>query len=271
MNEVGPVECRKIEELDRSGYRLGKFLLRAEQHGEEFPVVSLSRALAAAHKSVVLWIDGQGKSALMDRKGRIVPGIRRLLDAGKVVLSPDLIYQGEFLSDGKPLTQARASTNSREYAGFTFGYNHPLFAQRVHDILTLVSFARSDELGAERVHLVGVNGAGPWVAAARAMAGCAVDGAAIDTEGFRFTDLKSYRDPDFLPGAVKYGDLPALLALSAPNRLFVCGETEVSLRIVKAAYAASGQLQNLNIDQELPPDVFKGIALWLGKADVNLR
>lgn len=271
MNQVGPIECRKVEELDRDGYRHRKFLLRTDQHDEEFPVVSLSHVRAAAPKSIVLWIDGQGKSSLADRKGRLVPGIRRLLDAGKVVLSADLLYQGEFLSDGKPLTKARASTNSREYAGYTFGYNHPLFAQRVHDILTLVSFARSEQYGGERIHLVGVNGAGPWVAAARAMAGADVYGAAIDTEGFRFADLKSYRDPDFLPGAVKYGDLPALLALSAPNRLFVCGETEISLRIVTVAYAASGQPQNLNIDQEQRPDVFKGIARWLGQTDINLR
>ena len=271
LSQVGPIDRGKIEEVDRDGYRLHKFLLRTEQHDEEFPVLSLSRARAAAHKSVVLWIEGQGKSALVDRKGRLVPGIRRLLDAGKVVLSADLIYQGESLSDGKPLTKARASTNPREYAGYTFGYNHPLFAQRVHDILTLVSFACSDKFGAEHIYLVGVNGAGPWVAAARAMAGGDVDGAAIDTEGFRFADLESYRDPDFLPGAVKYGDLPALLALSAPNRLFVCGETEASLRIVTAAYAASGQRQNLNIDQEERPDVFKGIDLWAGKADANLR
>jgi len=271
LDQVGPIECRKIDQLDRNGYRLGKFLLRAQRHGEEIPFVSLSRTPAVAHKSIVLWIDGQGKSAMLDGKGRLVPGIRRLLDAGKVILTPDLIYQGEFLADGKPLTQARASTNSREYAGYTFGYNHPLFAQRVHDILTLVSFARSDQVGAERIHLVGVNGAGPWVAAARAMAGEDVHGAAIDTEGFRFADLESYRDTDFLPGAVKYGDLPALLALSAPNRLFVCGETEVSLRFVTAAYAASGQRQNLNIDQQKLRDVFKGIAMWLGKADVNLQ
>ena len=37
----------------------------------------------------------------------------------------------------------------------------------------------------------------------------------IDTRGFRFRQLKSFRDPAFLPGAVKYGDLPALLALAA--------------------------------------------------------
>jgi len=101
------------------------------------------------------------------------------------------------------------------------------------------------------------------VAAARAIAGDQVDGAAIDTGGFRFAKLESYRDVDFLPGAVKYGDLPALLALSAPGRLYVCGETPRSLQVVTAAYAASGQPNNLEIEYKRPKDVFKGIAKWI--------
>ncbi len=110
---------------------------------------------------------------------------------------------------------------------------------------------------------IGVNGAGPWVAAARAVAGADVDSAAIDTGGFRFANLESYRDVDFLPGAVKYGDLPALLALSAPQRLWICGETEESLGVVSAAYAASGQLQHLNIDERHQQGVSARIVQWL--------
>jgi hypothetical protein len=263
LDQVGPVECRKIEEADRDNYLLGKFVLRTTRHGEELPVILFFPKRPLENRPVVLWIDGKGKNSLVDGQGRIRPEIRRLLDAGKAVLSADLLYQGEFLTDGKPLTQARASTNPREYAGYTFGYNHPLFAQRVHDILSLITFVRSEEFGAELVYIVGGNGAGPWVTAASAIAGANVDGIAIDTEGFRFTDLESYRDLNFLPGAVKYGDLPALLALSAPRRFFICGETEASLRLVTAAYEASGKRQNLIIDKEKSLDVFKGIAMLL--------
>jgi len=263
LDQVGSIDRRQIEELDRDGYRYRKDLLRARPHGEELPVVSFMPEQAPANKQVVLWIDGQGKNALVDGQGRIVREIRQLLDAGMTVLSADLLYQGEFLSDGTPLTRARASTNPRAFTGFTFGYNHPLFAQRVHDILTLISFARSDRLGSEHIHLVGVNGAGPWVAAALALAGADVDGAAIDTGGFRFAKLESYRDVNFLPGAVKYGDLPALLALSAPQRLWIAGETDESLGIVTAAYAASGQLQHLNVDERQRRGVSARIVQWL--------
>ncbi|UCE47434.1 MAG: hypothetical protein JSW47_17785, partial [Phycisphaerales bacterium] len=146
-----------------------------------------------------------------------------------------------------------------------------LFAQRVHDILTLVSFARSEQCGAERVYLAGVNGAGPWVAAARALASSDVDGVAIDTGGFRFANLESYRDVDFLPGSVNYGDLQALLALSAPHRLWICGETDLSLRLVTAAYAASGKPQNLTIEGQERRDVFRGIAQLLNQSEGGTR
>ena len=36
----------------------------------------------------------------------------------------------------------------------------------------------------------------------------------LEKTKFRFANLKSYRDPNFLPGAVKYGDLTALMKLS---------------------------------------------------------
>jgi len=54
--------------------------------------------------------------------------------------------------------------NPRESAAFTQGYNPPLFARRVHDLLTLISFVVPTNTRRETI-LVGTNGAGPWVAA----------------------------------------------------------------------------------------------------------
>ena len=70
-----------------------------------------------------------------------------------------------------------------------------------------------------------------------------MDKAVIDTQGFRFADLKSYRDVNFLPGVVKYGDLPGLLALSAPLPLWITGESNAAasadLGVTNSAYAAA--------------------------------
>ena len=62
-------------------------------------------------------------------------------------------------------------SNPREFAGFTLGYNHSLFAQRVHDVLTCVSDAKFHEQNPAKIHVVGVNGAGVIAAAACALAG----------------------------------------------------------------------------------------------------
>ena len=66
-----------------------------------------------------------------------------------------------------------------------------------------------------------------------------LNAAAIDTAGFRFADLDDWKHADFLPGAIKYGDVPTLLALSAPNKLWIGGEQAVP-PIVTTAYKAAG-------------------------------
>ncbi|MCH7729638.1 MAG: acetylxylan esterase, partial [Planctomycetes bacterium] len=223
-DEVGRIDRKKVDKQDHGSYLYFEDLVRTEKHGEELPMISFFPKTVDWNEQVVIWIDGYGKAGLLDDNGRAIPQIQRLLDAGTAVLSADLFLQGEFIESGKPAEENRVVSNPREYAGYTFGYNQTLFASRAHDILTLIKFVHGDEHQPKQIHLVGVNGAGPWVAAARAQAGAVINRAAIDTFGFRFADLTTYKDINFLPGAVKYGDLPALLALSAPNNLFIAGE-----------------------------------------------
>jgi hypothetical protein len=64
------------------------------------------------------------------------------------------------------------------------------------------------------------------VAAAMVECGDAIDGVAIDTEGFRFADLTDYADARFLPGAAKYGDLPGLLELVGNRPVWLRGESQ---------------------------------------------
>jgi hypothetical protein len=149
-----------------------------------------------------------------------------------------LFQQGEFLS-GTDGPQEQRLTGSREAAAYTFCYNDTLFAHRVHDVLTLIASVRHADPEPRRVHLLGSGGGGLIAAAARSLAGSLVDKMAIDTQGFRFADVKSIRDPNFVPGAVKYGDLPALLALNAPERLWIGGEAKIP-PVVQATYDAAG-------------------------------
>jgi hypothetical protein len=129
------------------------------------------------------------------------------------------------------------------YAGFTFGYNRSTPANRTRDILTTVAFARR---GGQAVHLVGWEQAGPWVLLARSLCGDAVSRTAADMNQFRFDKITSTTDEMLLPGAVKYGGLPALAALAAPHDLFVHNTTGSDAeRWLTPVYQSAGAAERL--------------------------
>ena len=233
------IERTKVAEQKLETCLVFKDILRLPDFGEELPVISFFPTARSWNGQVVVWVDGQGKRGMFNKEGGIHPEVQRLLDSGASVLGADLFQQGELLSSEQPLDEQRVVDNPREFAGYTYCYNDTLFARRVHDTLTLVSFASDQEHKAKQIHMIGINGAGPLVAMARAIAGNAVDNAAIDTAGFRFANLTSYRDVNFLPGSVKYGDLPAILALCSPHPLWLAGEKGRIPGVLQSAYAAA--------------------------------
>ena len=95
--------------------------------------------------------------------------------------------------------------------------------------------------------MVGVAGAGHWVAAAGAQARGAVSNLVIDSDGFRFVALDDAYADDFLPGAVKYGDLPGLLALAAPTKLWLAGEGNSGPLLTRDLYRVCGAESQLHV------------------------
>ena len=241
------IEIEAFQKEDRGMYLFLTGVLRLKKHQEEVPLMFVRPK--TWNKQVVIWVDGAGKSGLFNSDGSPKPEIKTLIDNGFSIMTMDVFGTGELVPEKAelPLRNRKVNTN-RQFAGFTYGYNHPLFAQRVHDILTVISFVRGNE-GATKFHLVGLNGAGLWVAAAKAIAGSAIDRTAIDTAGFRFASLTEFDDPQFLPGAVKYGDVPALLALSAGSEVWMSGEKELP-KLTAASWKAAGA--------GAPPTLFAG-------------
>ncbi|MCX7425616.1 MAG: acetylxylan esterase [Planctomycetia bacterium] len=244
----GTIECIARQERELGPWRLATFLLRNTPEHEEVPAVMLQPKEPGDRTAI--WIDSRGKQALFDEQGKPIPAVERLLSAGVSVLGLDLFGQGEFTADGKPIAKSRLNRSGSdawaEYAGYTFGYNHPVFSERVHDILAAVSFVKNANGGKAKVYVVGLAGAGHWVAAARAQAGAAVDRAAIDTAGFRFANVGAIDDPDFLPGGAKYLDLPGMIALSAGQPTWLAGEKDVP-DVIRAAYQAAGNPDRLTV------------------------
>jgi hypothetical protein len=107
-------------------------------------------------------------------------------------------------------------------------------------VLTALRFAQMTPK-IKTLHVVGWEGAGPWVAAARALAGDAVMRTAIDMNQFRFEMVKSTSDEMMLPGAIKFGGVPAFVALCAPHEVLAHNHAgTASGHLVKAAYDAAG-------------------------------
>jgi dienelactone hydrolase len=257
------VDHERNSEEDRGDITQFTGLVRNKRYSEQLP--GLFWLPENWNKRVVIWLTEKGKSGLVQNDGKPIEEVRKLLKDGIAVAGVDLLYQGEFLGDEK-MAQNRVVKNTREFAGYTYGYNHALFAQRVHDVLTMIAFAKNHPDKPERVDLVALDSTGPIAAAARAIAGDAVHSAALNTNGFRFAGLTNYRDVAFLPGGAKYGDVPALLALQAPSRLWVAGESADSLSLAQATYRAAGEEKQLTIGKasasELPA---AAVAYLLGR------
>jgi hypothetical protein len=64
-----------------------------------------------------------------------------------------------------------------------------------------------------------------------------VTAAVVDTGAFRFGKILEVHSTEFLPGGAKYGDLPGMLALNAPGRLWLAGEDDAGFAFVQQQYA----------------------------------
>lgn len=159
-----------------------------------------------------------------------------LTDSAKSSIASDLRAAGfRVLALELPLAgaeQVPRMDGDRDCASFTHCYNASLFARRASALgaaIRLGGQLNSSSGGPESVLLFGLGATN----AALACAACAlaahgsVTGLAVDTEGFRFSTT-GIHDPNFVPGAVKYGDIPTLLALTAPTPLWLAGEPNMN-------------------------------------------
>ena len=151
----------------------------AREQGEQVPCIGVLGN--DFDGNVVVWIHPAGKRSLW-QDGKLVPAARQIIDSKAAILAVDVFGTGELTPD-KPMAV------NADFAGFTFGYNRPLLAQRVHDILTAVAFAHGHDK-TKAVHLVGWDKAGPWVLLARGLCGEAVSRTSADAAKLRFGSIQ---------------------------------------------------------------------------------
>jgi len=159
-----------------------------------------------------LWLSLKGCESVITADGPTAAA-RKLLDQGIAIACPTLYLQ-DATEQPKAGDNLKAKPNDfREFSGYTFGYNPPLLARRVHDVMTLLTLMQNqDKYPVKQIQIHGQEGAG----AIALVAGVVLDqdGVTADLEGFRFADLESPWDVNFVPGALKYGDVEALLKLT---------------------------------------------------------
>jgi hypothetical protein len=194
------------------------------------PLTVLRPAGQSQREKIVLWLDDAGRSHLFTPDGAVNPAVGKLLATGVSVASADLFLTPK-LSDAPNLYEQRLSQPSPghqslssdvENTAFVYGYNLTLLAQRSRDIQAVVDALQQQKLGA--VILVGTGDAGLWTLLARTeLPENAVANTIVDLQGFAFANIKSNKDQNMQPGALKYGGVGGLAALTFPAKLTLFG------------------------------------------------
>jgi hypothetical protein len=173
--------------------------------------------------AVTVWADEFGSTELFTAEGQPRAEVASLLAHGETVLIGDLLFTG----DSKTSDGVAVPTINETFAGYTFGYNRPLVANRVRDVVTLYSFARKTA-GTGQVRLYGSRGAGVWVMLARSVLGDNPPDIVIDTEGFAVAEPTGLSDPNLLPGALKFGGFAGLAAAAPGGKVELAGPGTVT-------------------------------------------
>jgi hypothetical protein len=98
-------------------------------------------------------------------------------------------------------------TNPRPAPCYTYGYNPPLFLRRLAVLLAVID---SQEIEIQKWEWVGRGPHAGLVAAAAVMRPQRLRAIALDPQGFDFDRIESLRDPNFLPGAIRFGGISGL-------------------------------------------------------------
>ena len=237
--------------------RPAELVLHVLPHGERVRAVTWTPADSLG---VTVVVSSQGVAGLTATDGSAGPLVARLVSARQTVVAIDAIGS----ADGAGRAVGNRLVANRNAAAYTFGYNAPLVIQRAHDTLAALRYARSSASPAGHVTLLALDGAASaWAVLARAHAGPLLDAAVLLTDGFRFASVDSLDDPSFLPGAVKYGDLPALVAAAAPAALWLGGEDAQSAALVRDVYRAAGSPGALTLSTKSGEQALDEAVGWL--------
>ncbi len=263
------VEFQVLEERTIGGCTVSSGTLLQKSSGEEVRIALLKPPAAkgkgdAALRGAIVWLDPGGADGLVDSAGAPTAEVGAALAGGWAVAGVDVHRLGAKWNRRVYEPKTKPEDPWQRDPILTYGYNAPLFVQRVHDVMTAVAWLRGGgAVKGGRVRLMAARGAGHWAAAAAAVMGDALERSAIDVGDFRFAALTSPWHADFLPGAAKYGDVGGMLVLVAPGRLWLTGVGADVADGVQKAYAVAGATSHLALDAAGSDDAQCRAVDWL--------
>lgn len=247
------IEADLVATTDVSDLKVLTARVGRKTEGTQLPLTSVYHA-DKFDGQLVIWVDGAGKSVLFEANGQPIPAVRKLAEAGFAVTSFDPYLSGEFLAEGeKPEYKV-----DEKFPSYTFGYNRPLLAHRVRDVLTIIGASKLHP-DVKSVHLAGTGEGGLLALLARACIDGAIGKCVVDLNGFAFSSVKETTDPHLLPGALKYGGVGGLTITAAEGDTTLFGALESNQAELSLWKSVSPDALHA---EPLTPD---GLAEWLLK------
>ena len=226
LSDVGDVEFELADKAQLTGMVALAGVIRHPAEKEELP--ALFYYPEKWNGSVTILASAAGKGGLYaGDPSTPTDKVKELLAEGQCVAGVDLFGQGEFLDPGETRfgNQAVTYSGKKELAPdswqrspvYYYGYNDSIFVRRVHDLLTTVKMIQTHpkwEVKSIRLECVGNRGIGAAVLAAAGRSGGAVKSVAAPLGDFAFEKLDDWWGEHFVPGAVRFGDVTALIRLA---------------------------------------------------------
>ncbi len=239
IGPVGPNTDRATRciESARPSPTSPKGLVRIEfrltnDRGEIINVVAIgseekwAKRVNPAGRDAVVWIGDDGSRVLQpdhpDHRH-----VQSILDTGCAVYLVD----HTFWSGGA--APVRLVPNNRDFAGYTFGYNAPIPAARAQDFCGLILTRETLPFGLPG-HLACRDPSSLGTALLTAIRCQGVLSSVMcDTKGERFGQVRSIDSPSFLPGAARFGDVPAFFVAIEECPVFVDGTATAEIRVLQ--------------------------------------
>jgi dienelactone hydrolase len=208
---------------------------------------------------VAVVVTDKGRASLFAGDSPLSP--QRLAEAGILLLAVDPYQTGTWLTDGSPPRQRVDAERHGTYAGYSFAYDRPLTAERVHDVLTAIAYARSveeDFTGSRSIVLVGLGEGGSWAWLARAVARTEIARTIIERAGDPW-EVAAADDPRILPGIRKYRGKYDLAPLVFPGELVLLGTGKL-LSHAAEYYSAAGNAGSI---RQLDASEARDLVPWI--------